>query len=172
MDNVGTHLWTGSLFGDKIAKKKYQRPVHRLRRDRLQLSVSVVCLSYRKLKGLCMMSPWFCCFKSILWVCHYWVLLLMHKMLCYRYEEDIKHMSPWGRSNHKGTRKVFFMFALFQSPRTLVPGFNSLSTIWTPRSTILSERLVMAKLDKVGPVSIQVHPCHLLQQKTVKCFYA
>ena len=29
----------------------------------------------------------------------------------------------------KGTRKVFFMFALFQSPRTLVPGFNSLSTI-------------------------------------------
>ena len=26
--------------------------------------------------------------------------------------------------------------------------------------------------DKVGPVSIQVHPCHLLQQKTVKCFYA
>ena len=72
----------------------------------------------------------------------------------------------------KGTRKVLFMFALFQSPRTLVPGFNSLSTIWTPRSTILSERLVMAKLDKVGPVSIQVHPCHLLQQKTVKCFYA
>ena len=29
----------------------------------------------------------------------------------------------------KGTRKVFFMFVLFQSPRTLVPGFNSLSTI-------------------------------------------
>ena len=30
----------------------------------------------------------------------------------------------------KGTRKsFFFMFALFQSPRTLVPGFNSLSTI-------------------------------------------
>ena len=29
----------------------------------------------------------------------------------------------------KGTRKVLFMFALFQSPRTLVPGFNSLSTI-------------------------------------------
>ena len=98
MDNVGTSLWTDSLFGDKIAKK-YQRPVHRLRRDRLQLSVSGVCLSYRKLKGLCMMSPRFCCFKSILWVCHCWVLLLMHKMLCYRYEEDIKYMSP-GRSNH------------------------------------------------------------------------
>ena len=29
----------------------------------------------------------------------------------------------------KGTRKVFFMFAFFQSPRTLVLGFNSLSTI-------------------------------------------
>ena len=29
----------------------------------------------------------------------------------------------------RGTRKVFFMFALFQSPRTLVPGFNFLSTI-------------------------------------------
>ena len=29
----------------------------------------------------------------------------------------------------KSTRNVFFMFALFQSPRTLARGFNSLSTI-------------------------------------------
>ena len=70
----------------------------------------------------------------------------------------------------KGTRKVLFMFALFQSLRTLVPGFNSLFTIWTPRSTILSERLVMAKLDKVGPVSIQVHPYHLLATEDSKMF--
>ena len=61
-------------------------------------------------------------------------------------------------------RGKFFSCSRFFNPRGLQ--FQGLTR--SPPS----ERLVMAKLDKVGPVSIQVHPCHLLQQKTVKCFYA